>query len=80
MDKMQISCHETPNSLLGEVISVHYAGSQTRTELNVDGEKITAIEYQNDDCDYIKGDKVYVSWEESGAILLPMEELEESGV
>lgn len=80
MDKMQISCHESPNSLAGEVLSVHYAGSQTRTEINVDGEKITAIEYQNDDCDYIKGDKVFVSWEESGAILLPFEDdLEESG-
>ncbi len=80
MDKMHISCDESPNSLAGEVISVHYAGSQTRTEVNVDGETITAIEYQNDDCDYAKGDKVYVSWEESGAILLPMEDdLEESG-
>ena len=81
MDKMQISCEPTPNSLSGIVMSVHYAGSQTRTELDVDGEKITVIEYQNDDCDYEKGDKVYVSWEDSGAILLPMEDdIEESGV
>ncbi len=80
MDKMQISCHETPNSLAGTVMSVHYAGSQTRTEIDVDGETITAIEYQNDDCDYEKGDKVYISWEDSGAILLPMEDdLEGSG-
>ena len=27
MDKMKISCDQTPNSLLGEVLSVHYAGS-----------------------------------------------------
>ena len=81
MDKMQVSCDESPNSLGGIVKSVHYAGSQTRTEIDVDGEIITAIEYQNDDCDYIKGDKVYVSWEESGAILLPLEDdFEESGV
>ena len=81
MDKMQISCQQTPNSLSAVVMSVHYAGSQTRTELDVDGEKITVIEYQSDDCDYEKGDKVYVSWEDSGAILLPMEDdLAESGV
>lgn len=80
MDKIQISCHESPNSLAGKVLSVHYAGSQTRTEINVDGQTITAIEYQSHDCDYIKGDQVYVTWEESGAILLPTEDdLEESG-
>lgn len=80
MDKMQISCNQMPNSLSAEVRSVHYAGSQIRTELSVDGEKITAIEYQNDDCDYEKGDQVYVSWEDSGAILLPLnEDFEESG-
>lgn len=81
MDKMKISCNEIPNSLLGEILSIHYAGSQIRTELSVDGEKITVIEYQNNDCDYEIGDKVYVTWEESGAILLPMEDdLGESGV
>jgi len=81
MDKMKISCDQTANSLLGEVLSVHYAGSQIRTQLNVDGEKITAIEYQNADCDYEKGDQVYISWEESGAIILPMEDdFKESGV
>lgn len=81
MDKMQVSCDASPNSLEAIVKSVHYAGSQTRTEVDVNGEKITVIEYQNDDCDYEKGDKVYVSWEESGAILLPMEDdFEESGV
>lgn len=81
MDKMKVSCDETSNFLVGEVLSVHYAGSQIRTELNVDGEKITAIEYQNNDCDYEIGHKVYITWEESGAILLPLEDgLEESGV
>ncbi|NMA84050.1 MAG: ABC transporter ATP-binding protein [Epulopiscium sp.] len=74
MDKMKISCHEIPNSLSGEILSIHYAGSQIRTEVNVDGEKITVIEYQNNDCDYDIGDKVFISWEESGAILLPMED------
>lgn len=80
MDKMKISCDQLPNSLVGEVLSVHYAGSQTRTEIRIGDEQITAIEYLNADCDYIKGDQVYICWEDSGAILLPMEDFEESGV
>lgn len=81
MDKMRISCHRIPNSITGEILSIHYAGSQIRTEIDVDGEKITVIEYQNNDCDYSIGDRVYVSWEDFGAILLPMEDsLLESGV
>ncbi len=72
MDKMKISCQETPNSLVGEILSVHYAGSRIRTELNVDGRKFIVIEYQNDDCDYNIGDRVYITWEDSGAILLPL--------
>lgn len=81
MDKMTIACDESPNSLLGKVLSIHYAGSQIRTELDVDGEKIRVIEYQNNDCEYEIGEKIHISWEESGAILLPMEDdLVESGV
>lgn len=80
-DKMRIACEEAPNSLSGKVISIHYAGSQIRTLVDVDGEKLTIIEYQNDDCNYEIGDKVHISWEDSGAILLPMEkDFEESGV
>lgn len=77
MDKMRTSCDESPNSLLGEVLSIHYAGSQIRTEINIDGEELTIIEYQNNSCDYNVGDKVYISWEESGAVLLPMEDFVE---
>lgn len=80
-DKMRISFDETPNSLLGVVLDIHYAGSQTRTQVKVGSETFTVIEYQNDDCDYEVGDNVYISWEDSGAILLPMEDgFKESGV
>jgi spermidine/putrescine transport system ATP-binding protein len=74
MDKMRISCDEISNSLLGEVLSIHYAGSQIRIELNVDGKTITVVEYQKNECDCEVGDKVYITWEESGAILLPLED------
>ena len=74
MDKMKISYDKIPNSLYGEITFVHYAGSQVRTEVNVDGESITVIEYQNDYDNYSIGDKVYVSWEETGALLLPKED------
>ena len=73
MDKMKISYDEIPNSLYGEITFVHYAGSQIRTDVNVDGQSITVIEYQNDYDNYNIGDKVYVSWEETGALLLPEE-------
>lgn len=74
MDKMKISCDKTPNSLFAKVISIRYAGSQIRTKIDVDSEIFTVIEYQNEDCDYKIGEEVYVSWEESGAVLLPMED------
>lgn len=83
MDKMNLSREKRENSIMGKVISTHFAGSQIRTEVDVDGEKITVIEYQNEDIDYKKDDIVYVGWEDSGAILLPMEdniELEGSGI
>ncbi len=70
-DKMRISGDPVPNSLVGEALSIHYAGSQIRTDVDVDGETITVIEYQNDYDSYKIGDKVYVSWEENGALLLP---------
>ena len=71
MDKTRISYEKTSNSLYGEITYVHYAGSQIRTDVNVDGETITVIEYQSNNENYKKGDKVYVNWEENGAILLP---------
>jgi spermidine/putrescine transport system ATP-binding protein len=74
MDKMSISYDKTENSLYGEITYVHYAGSQIRTEVDVDGEKVTVIEYQNVYDNYNIGDKVYVSWEDNGAILLPKED------
>ncbi len=74
MDKMRVSCEETPNSLKGEVLSVHYAGSQIRIEVQVDEHPIRVVEYQKTDCDCKVGDTVYVSWEDNGAILLPLED------
>lgn len=76
MDKMKISCQKSENSLLGEIISVHYSGSQIRTEVSVDGNNITAIEYQKNNCDYKPGDRIYINWEDSGAVLLPLEQRE----
>lgn len=64
----------------GEVISIHYAGSQIRTEINVDGEEIIVIEYQKNSCDYSVGDEVFISWVDSGAVLLPMEDYAEGNV
>ncbi len=73
MDKMKISYEKVPNSLYGEITFVHYAGSQIKTDVDVSGESVTVIEYQNDYGNYNVGDKVYVSWEETGALLLPKE-------
>lgn len=75
MDKMRITYEEVPNSLHGEISFVHYAGSQIRTDVDIDGQTVTVIEYQSDHDNYKIGDKVYVSWEESGALLLPKEEM-----
>lgn len=74
MDKMRVSCDETSNALKGEVMSIHYAGSQIRIELQVDAKVITVVEYQKTDCECEEGDLVYLVWEDHGAILLPLED------
>lgn len=74
MDKMRISNNETPNSLLATVLSVRYTGSQIRTEVCVGDELFNVIEYKSDDCCHKEGEKVYLSWEDSGAVLLPLED------
>lgn len=74
MDKMKISKDKIINSLKARILSVHYAGSQIKTELDVDGERFTVIEYQASKFPYNEGDNVYISWEDSGAVLLPCSE------
>jgi energy-coupling factor transporter ATP-binding protein EcfA2 len=44
-------------------------GSQIRIEVQVEDRVLTVVEYQKIDCDCQVGDTVYISWEESGAIL-----------
>lgn len=73
-DKMKISCDPLPNSLAGQVSSIHYAGSQIRIELIVGAENVTVVEYQKNECECNVGDRVYLTWEEGSAILLPLEE------
>lgn len=73
MDKMSVSCDEISNSIVGEVTSIHFAGSQIRIEVAVDQRTITVVQYQNT-CSCNVGDRVYITWEETGAILLPLED------
>lgn len=75
MDKMRISHNEIPNAFSGEVISNRHAGSQIRTEVDVNGHIITVIEYQSQGCDctYNVGNNIYITWDSSGAVLLPLE-------
>lgn len=74
MDKMRVSCEQTANAFAGEVLSVHYAGSQIRIRIKVGNKSITVVEYQKIDCDCEAGDQVYVTWEDHGATLLPPED------
>ncbi len=74
MDKMRVSCEQTANAFVGEVLSVHYAGSQIRIRIKVGNKSITVVEYQKIDCDCEAGDQVYVTWEDHGATLLPPED------
>ncbi|NLJ40167.1 MAG: ABC transporter ATP-binding protein [Clostridiales bacterium] len=76
-DKMQVSCHEMPNSIKGIVTSIHFAGSQTRIDVDVDGEDMIVIEYLKNECECKVGDPVYLVWEETGAVLLPLEDSED---
>ena len=56
MDKISVHCRERENSIEGRVVSIHYAGSQIKTEIDVEGEIFTSIEYQNSQCKYKEND------------------------
>lgn len=73
MDQMRISCDPVPNSLQGEVRSIHYAGSQIRITVETAGSTLTVVEYQKTDCVCGVGDLVYITWDERGGIVLPLE-------
>lgn len=73
MDKMSLSCDEIPNSIVGKATSIHFAGSQIKIEVMVDEKIMTVVQHQNT-CNCEVGDTVYTSWEETGAILLPLED------
>ena len=72
MDKMRIACEQALDTLKGKVGSIHYAGSQIRIEIDVDGSDFTVIEYQKNECLCGEGDTVWLSWEEKGGVLLPL--------
>ncbi len=73
---MRIFCEPVPNALLGgRVVSIHYAGgSQIRIEVMVGAQHVTVVEYQKNECQCKVGEQVYLTWEDGGAILLPLEE------
>ena len=71
-DKMQVSCDPQPNSIKAEVVSVHYAGSQIRIDVQVADLSLTVVEYRTA-CPCKEGDQVYLTWIDGGAILLPLE-------
>lgn len=72
-DKMKVFNEYLPNSIMGVISSIHYGGSQIRIEIDIRGESIIVIAYQGDFCNFKIKDEVYVSWEDTGAILLPIE-------
>ena len=78
-DKMRISCDPLPNAIKADVLSIHYAGSQIRIEVEVDERIIIIVEYQKGDCNCDVGDQVYVVWDDQAAILLPLEAAWEGG-
>lgn len=74
-DKMKIVCEKAKNSIKAIVKSVHYAGSQIRTEALIGGEILHIVEYLNEDCNYGEGDTIYITWQDAGAVLLPNKEV-----
>ncbi len=72
-DRMTINKRQAFNSIRGTILSVHYGGAQLVIELDIGGEIITLIKYQGYTNDYKIEDEIYVSWEDTGAILLPLE-------
>ncbi len=76
-DKLAVSCTSVPNALSGQVVSIHYAGSQIKTQVDADGTMITVVEYHKSECDYEPGKKVYLTWEDAAAILLPLADYKE---
>src|SRR5690606_42065261 len=44
MDKMRLSCEAVENAFKGEVLSIHYAGSQIRIEVKVLDQVLTIVD------------------------------------
>lgn len=68
--RIQPGSEKGPNRLVGELLDVHYLGSQTRYEVRVDGQRITAIT-ASDEASLVIGSPVTLGWEPSA--LRPLE-------
>lgn len=73
-DKMHIHCKPQENALVGILQSRHYAGSQMRFMVEVEGQLFQVVEYSEQDCPVDDGDRVYLTWEDEGAVLIPKED------
>ena len=73
-DKMHIHCKPQENALVGILQSRHYAGSQMRFMVEVEGQLFQVVEYSEQDCPVDDGDRVYLTWEDKGAVLIPKDD------
>ncbi|RIH90669.1 Spermidine/putrescine import ATP-binding protein PotA [Calidithermus terrae] len=60
--RVQPGHHRGPNCLAGELLDVHYLGSQTRYEVRVDGQRLTAVA-SSEEPDLPVGAPVTLSWD-----------------
>lgn len=73
-DKMHLHCEKQKNSLQARLLSRHYAGSQIRFTLELEGAIIQVVDYNEEDCPIEDGDDVYLTWDDAGAVLIPKED------
>lgn len=73
-DKMKLHCEKQNNSLEGILQSRHYAGSQMRFTLDIEGHRFQVVQYSEQDCPVQDGDRVYVTWDDAGAVLIPKDD------
>lgn len=76
---MRVDCDPSENSFPAKIQSIHYAGSQVRYMVLVNGQKMNVVVYGDEDCDFKKDEDVYISLQENAAVVLPKDrELYES--
>lgn len=78
-DRMIVDCEASENSFPAKIDDIHHTGSQVRYDLLINNQKAMIVEYGEAECEFEKGEDIFISWQENAAVVLTKDrELHES--